>query len=570
MAVLSGFVRCASDTCGLAGVGVSRRRWVAGLVVTATAVMAVLASALPATADVAGDRGGPLVVRTTGGAIRGVASHGVENFLGVRYARPPVGALRWRAPKPVQPWQGVVPAVAYGNRCPQLASGNGPQSLTEDCLFLNVQRPAATPRNAKLPVYMWFHGGSLLNGSSDQHDGTKIVKQTGIMVVTVNYRLGVLGFLANPALTAAQGESGNYGFLDQQAALRWVHANIAAFGGDPARVTIGGESAGAWSVCAHLVAPGSQGLFARAIIESGFCSSASQADADASGAQLAETVGCPTGGAVLACLRKSDVLSLLNAGDSWSLGANLISGTPTLPRDPGQAVAEGTFAHVPVLIGANRDEARTLMWEWAGGMTQVDYEQFLADVFGTWAPSILAHYPWPATSSTWTAAYLIAAVITDGGFFIGGCSNQALTNTMAGFTRVYAYQFDHRDGPGLRPVPGYVWGAGHAAELPYMWPSFDNGTPIAATFDASERRLSRDMIAYWGAFVRTGRPDSAGGAWWPRLKPDQGDQARLMSLRAGGRSTSITNANLSRQHQCTFWNALLGSSARAVQIPQLG
>jgi carboxylesterase type B len=147
----------------------------------------------------------------------------------------------------------------YGNRCPAPASGNGPQSLTEDCLFLNVQRPATTQSGGRLPVYVWIHGGGLATGSSNQHDATKFVRETGIIVVTINYRLGVLRFLAHPALTAAQGESGNYGFMDQQQALRWVHRNITAFGGDPHRVTIGGESAGGWSVCGHLSAPGSRG-----------------------------------------------------------------------------------------------------------------------------------------------------------------------------------------------------------------------------------------------------------------------------------------------------------------------
>lgn len=204
------------------------------------------------------------------------------------------------------------------------------------------------------------------------------------------------------------------------------------------------------------------------------------------------------------------------------------------------------------------------MWEWAGGMTQADYEQWANDAFGPWADQILAHYPWPATSDTWTAAYLIAAIITDGGFFagIGGCTNQAVTDTMAGYTTVFAHQFDHRTGPGLVPVPGYVWGAGHAAELPYLWPSFDNGTPIAATFNAGERRLSRDMTAYWGDFIRAGRPDAAGGAPWPQLRASLGGQANVMSLRAGGRSTGITDAALSRQHQCAFWNSLFSTSFR--------
>jgi carboxylesterase type B len=180
---------------------------------------------------------GQVVVRTADGVLRGFRRHDVDNFLGVRYAQPPTGHLRWSPPKPVTPWKGVRSAEAYGNRCPALPSTNGPLSLTEDCLFLNVQRPAKSRSHERLPVYVWIHGGGLVNGSSNQHDGTKFVRETGIIVVTINYRLGVLGFLAHPALTAAQGESGNYGFMDQQQALRWVRRNIAAFGGDPHRLT---------------------------------------------------------------------------------------------------------------------------------------------------------------------------------------------------------------------------------------------------------------------------------------------------------------------------------------------
>jgi carboxylesterase type B len=189
---------------------------------------------------------------------------------------------------------------------PALPSTNGPLSLTEDCLFLNVQRPAKTRSHERLPMYVWIHGGGLVNGSSNQHDGPNFVRKPGIIVVTINYRLGVLGSLAHPALTAAQGESGNYGFMDQQQALRWLRRNIAAFGGDPHRVTIGGESAGGFSECGHLSAPGSRGLFAGAVIESGICSSWPQADADSSADQVTSQVDCPATAdpAAIACLRR--------------------------------------------------------------------------------------------------------------------------------------------------------------------------------------------------------------------------------------------------------------------------
>jgi carboxylesterase type B len=533
---------------------------------TALAVAAPAAVATGSALPVSQSQGtGRIVVQTPDGALRGIHAHDVDSFLGIRYAQPPTGRLRWVPPKPVQPWKGVRSAEAYGNRCPAPASGNGPQSLTEDCLFLNVQRPATARADGRLPVYVWIHGGGLATGSSNQHDGTKFVRESGIIVVTINYRLGVLGFLAHPALTAAQGESGNYGFMDQQQALRWVRRSIAAFGGDPHRVTIGGESAGGWSVCGHLSAPGSRGLFAGAVIESGSCLSWPQADADSFADQVTSPVGCPATAdpAAIACLRRVSVQALLDAANNW-FGPMLVNTTPTLPQDPFLAVITGAFTRVPVLIGANRDEGRSFT-QGDVGWTQQQYEQWVRDNFGPDADAVLAHYPWPATSDRWTGAYLEAAILTDSGFLagIGGCGGRFLTNTIAGYVPTFSYQFDHRTGPGLTPIPGYVWGAGHAAELAYMWPSFDNGIPIAPTFNAAERRLAHDMVAWWGHFVRTGAPGSVGGTAWPRLVASAGPSARLLSLRAGGQSTPITDARLSAQHQCGFWDALFGPEQAA-------
>ncbi len=301
--------------------------------------------------------------------------------------------------------------------------------------------------------------------------------------------------------------------------------------------------------------PRSRGLFARAIIESGSCLTWSQSDADAAAGQVASAVGCPASAdaAAIACLRAAPVQALLDAGNNW-VGPLLVSQNRSLPQDPDAAVTSGAFARVPVLVGANRDEGRTFTQDAVDG-TKAQYEQDLQNNFGPYAAAIEARYPWPSVADRWTMAYLIGAIITDGGFIgnIGGCANRTLTNRFASYTTTYSYQFDHRTGPGLTPLPGYVWGAGHAAELAYMWPSFNNGTPIAATFDAAERRLAHDMVAYWGAFIRSGSPDAADGTPWPRLRPSPADKGRLLSLRAGGHSTSITDGTLSVQHQCDFW-----------------
>ena len=501
----------------------------------------------PAVAEPGG--AGRPVVRTESGAVRGTVSSGVDSFLGVPYARPPVGELRWRAPEPAARWSGVRDAAAYGNRCPAAASTNGPRSETEDCLFLNVQRPADVHSGQRLPVYFWIHGGGLQNGSSNQHDGGLIVRRTGVVVVTVNYRLGVFGFLAHPALTGEAGQSGNYGLLDQQAALRWVHRNIAAFGGDPGRVTVGGESAGGWSVCAHLSAPGSRGLFGAAVIQSGSCPSQTLAQGEATGGSVAQAVGCTDAATALACLRAVPAGRLVDVTGAQS---RFVRGVPALPADPDAAVRSGAFARVPVLIGANRDEGRTFTQGFIG-QGREQYEGFVRATFAGRADAVLARYPWPAGADQFTAAYLAGAVFTDAGLAagIGGCTNRDLTRVLAGYTPTYAYEFGHRTGPGLTPIPGYVWGAGHAAELAYLWPSFDNGTPIAPTFNAAERRLAADMVDAWGAFVRTGRPQSAGPARWPSLNRS----GRIMSLRAGGGSVTITDAELAAEHNCDLWTS---------------
>jgi para-nitrobenzyl esterase len=513
-------------------------------------VAALVSLSIVAPAPVSAAREEP-VAHTDTGALRGVRSDGVDGFLGVPYAAPPVGALRWQAPRPAARWQGTRDAVAYGNRCAAPASTNGPESDTEDCLYLNVQRPATARPGERLPVFFWIHGGGLVNGSSNQHDAGLIVRNAGVIVVTINYRLGVFGYLAHPALTREAGQSGDYGFLDQQAALRWVQRNIRAFGGDPRQVTIGGESAGGWSVCGHLTAPGSQGMFVRAIMQSGSCATQPLDAAETTGTGIAAAAGCADVATAAQCLRDESTTELLDAG-STAGSFLMVHGVPALPKAPDDAVRAGDFARVPIMIGANRDEGRTFTQGFIG-QTREQYEAFVRSTFGADAEAVLARYPWPATADAFTPAYLAGAIFTDSGLVaqIGGCANRGLTRAFADVTPTYAYQFDHRTGPGLQPTPvGYEWGAGHAAELAYLWPSFDNGTPIAPTFNAGERRLALDMVRHWGSFVRTGRPSASSSPPWARY--DRTEQ--VLSLRSGGMSAAISDSRLAAEHQCGFWD----------------
>ncbi|GAQ55288.1 para-nitrobenzyl esterase [Streptomyces acidiscabies] len=518
----------------------------------ALAMSLAVVGLLPATASASA----PGVVRTDKGAVRGATSKGVERFLGIPYAAAPTGSLRWKPPQAAAPWTGVREAAGFGDLCPVLPSGNGPRSETEDCLGVNVWRPSGVRAGARLPVHVFIHGGGLTNGSGAQNDESKLVRETGVIGVSLNYRLGVFGFLGLPALTEEGGESGNYGFMDQQAALRWVQRNIAAFGGNPGEVTIGGESAGGWSVCGHLVAPGSRGLFARAMIQSGSCVSGPQRRAEDAGTAFARQAGCDQAdrAAVLDCLRSASAGTLLDAG---TFSPGFVDGTTTFPAPVREAVDSGRFARVPVVVGANRDEGRTFAAGYIGAGKEA-YLAFVQAVGGTRADEVLSRYPWPGTSDRFTAPYVIGEIMTDAGLVsgIGGCGLRSLVRTFERYTPTHAYEFDHRTGPGLTQIPGYVWGAGHAAELAYIWPSFHNGTPIAPLFDAGERRLAHEMTRYWGAFTRTGRPSVAGQAAWPGYHQGEG---LMLSLRAGGGSALIDDDQYAAQHQCAFWETMPGT-----------
>jgi para-nitrobenzyl esterase len=240
----------------------------------ATAVLTAAAACTTATATPGASKSASqnhetrLVVATADGAVRGQAVAAGEEFLGIPYAAPPVGALRWQPPRPAAPWHGTRAATAYAPHCPQPSGAFGRASTTEDCLYLNVFTPAGA-RGKHLPVMVWVHGGSLRTGESDDYNPAGLVRD-GVVVVTINYRLGALGFLADAALASRPGgPAGNYGLMDQQAALRWVQRNIGGFGGNPGDVTLFGESAGGLSTLAQLVSPGARGLFQRAIVESG-------------------------------------------------------------------------------------------------------------------------------------------------------------------------------------------------------------------------------------------------------------------------------------------------------------
>jgi para-nitrobenzyl esterase len=503
----------------------------------------------------------PIAV-TRDGVVEGFSAGGVDKFLGIPYAAPPVGSLRWRSPQPPARWRGARSATALPPACPQLANSNGPRSENEDCLYLSVYVPQGERRDGDwnrghgrgLPVLFWIHGGGLTTGTGNQHDGTLMATTNHMIVVSINYRLGVFGFMALPALSseAPDHASGDYGLLDQIAAMRWTRDNIAAFGGDPRNVTIAGESAGAYSICSLLTSPPARGLFARAVMESGSCISTPLATAEQTGTQFATASGCTDPATVAACMRSETAGQLLDNPDYPGADSPTVGGTE-LPADPDTAVAAGHFTRVPLLIGTNHDEGRTFS-QGLAGLNEQQYDGLIQSQYGANASKVLAEYPFSAFPSPYTAAYAVGAVWTDSGFIgsIGGCAAQSQEQTFREYTPVFAYQFDDRNAPGLNDsLPGYMWGAGHAMELAYMWPSFDNGIPLYPQLTPGQHELSNWMVRYWGAFARFGAPFVHGQTFWPPYQ-----SGKMLSLRQGNGSTPISDAEFGAEHNCSFWNSL--------------
>ncbi|OPC79615.1 carboxylesterase [Embleya scabrispora] len=497
------------------------------------------------------------VVRTDAGAVRGRADSTARVFQGIPYAAPPVGDLRWASPQRAEPWRGVRDAGKPGNRCAQAAGLIDEPSTTEDCLFLNVTTPRATGKR-KLPVMVWIHGNGFISGAAALYGAQRMAADGDVIVVSPNYRLGVFGFLAHPALDhgKARNLSGNFGLEDQQAALRWVQRNAAAFGGDPGNVTIFGESAGGTSVCAQLAAPSSAGLFHRAIVQSAQCTGEKwspgpatwfplpRADRRKNGLEVAANVGCANPATAAACLRAKPAGELAKWSDV-GIGSGPTVGGGFLPLGPERAFATGRFNRVPVMQGTTRDEHRlfTAAIEVATGeVTTADsYREQLAAVFGPAdLQRVLARYPVAEFHSPGEA---LSEVVTD---WAWGCTAQDRDRALAAHTPVYAYEFADETAPWFAtlPRPDFPTGAFHGAELQYLFD--DKQLPGPQT--PAQPQLSTTMISYWTRFAATGNPNSSGQ---PRWMPFRGD-GWVQSLA----TTTIGPTDRNAEHQCAFWKTI--------------
>jgi para-nitrobenzyl esterase len=499
------------------------------------------------------------------------ASGTMKQFLGIPYAAPPVGELRWKAPVPPASWSGTRSATAYGHHCPQQdtspLSAYGTAGGQEDCLYLNVFTPTSTGPH---PVLVWIHGGAFLYGRGAGYTPLRLAAQ-GVTVVTINYRLGSLGFLAHPALNDAQGRSGNYGVMDQTAALQWVRNNIHQFGGDPSNITIAGQSAGAASVLTQLNTAKTQNLFNKAILQSGpVTDQPTGAAAQASGATVgAASFGCPDDANTAACLRalSADFIVAHQPAATFSATNSPNVDGDYLVRTNLAAVYGGLLANkVPVLIGNTVDEYTSLL---AGEETALNnpglaagspasalvlpgaagYQPLLATdaaltarVTATFGPALgpVVAAQYPAANYGGSRPLALSAAVTD---YLFACGTRRAAKAMqASGLPVHAYEFNDPNAPmALQPAVSFPFKAYHASEIQYL---FD--LPSTALLTTAQRALADQMVGHWANFAksRNGDPNAAGGTAWPAY----GATEQVLQFAPGG-SSVITS--FSTAHKCT-------------------
>lgn len=509
-----------------------------------------------------GGKAGGAVVKTAQGEVQGFLKEDALLFFGIPYAEPPVGALRWQAPRPLAAgWQGVREATSAPPLCFQYMLYM--QRGQEDCLYLNVATPDVKPAAPK-PVMVWFHGGGFVGGDGLQGSPLhRLAKRGDVVVVSMNYRVGALGFMAHPTLSAEASKadgmfaSGNYGLMDQQAALRWVRDNISAFGGDPQNVTIFGESAGGMSVCAHLASPLSAGLFQKAIIQSGPCMSPNPglAAAEKQGELLAIKAGCEGRGDLLACLRSKTPEEILQAlpndpafvfgeGEYGSWGVPVVDGR-VLTDSISNSFSSGRFNRVPVINGNTADEGSILVMfshEYRFKPLQAeDYEKRIRYLVGdndALVATLQQRYPLEKYADPGAA---LAELFGDG---FMACNVQRISTALAAWTPLYAYTFTYPDAKFILPEFRRL-NAFHGAELQFVFHG-----PMGwfeRSFSGDELALTHAMMDYWSQFARSGKPEKDGLPVWPLFA--DGEKQLLFD-----RQLSVS-ADVKRE-ACAFWRQL--------------
>jgi para-nitrobenzyl esterase len=493
------------------------------------------------------------VVCTETGAVQGTVTGGVRAFKGIPYAKPPVGALRFRPPQPAQAWQGTLAGDRFGPVCPQLAPGNKVVG-SEECLLVNVWTPAQRP-DKLLPVMIWLHGGGNagLSGAGTAsyggvvYDGSLMVERGGVVFVTYNLRLGVLGFLAHPALDAERPEkiSGNYGSLDQIAMLQWVRNNIRNFGGDPDRVFLFGTSAGGGNICALMTSPLAQNLFHGVAMQSSVptsCELQTLADAQQrTGTRVAAAAGCTNASDVAACLRAKSVEEIVGAVPGGTniharvYGPNVDG--HVFPEQPAKLIAARRYKPLPVIIGNTADETKTFLNVMGPVADPAAYAEAVAKLFGDKSrDAILARYPAANFASPRAA---LEAATTDA-YFTCTTRRVARLLTAAQTAPVYTYYFTHVL---ENDEQERARGASHTVEHPFFFAWSGKYRP-----SDGERKLQNAMTLYWSRMAVAGDPNGGGNPAWPRYEAQTDAHLELAAQPRAG--------NALKKEQCDFWDTV--------------
>jgi para-nitrobenzyl esterase len=539
-------------------------------------------------APMAAHAGSSPVVQTTTGKVEGFTTSGITEFLGIPYAAPPVGNLRWMPPQAHAAWGNVLKATAFGANCAEVETLGvfaGPANHHEDCLYINVFTPnVGTGAGGKLPVMFWSYGGGEVDGESNDYDGSKLALQGNTVVVTFNYRMNLLGFLAHPALDAEGHLFANYGLLDNQFALRWVKQNIANFGGDPGNVTILGQSAGARNTSSELLSPLAAGLFNRAIFESGALPTLTPLSiAEAKGTAFAVAAGCGSGAtpAVAACLRALPAAKVERLAGTQSSAspyvAGLIADGTIEPTVAITAYETGQFNHVPVLDGDVENEgnfalAQTEYFESPRKpLTEGQFVTYVASAYsGNAGPGgsppayprdtvsrVLEQYPpdaYPNPQQQW------AALETDANYT---CPTRHVNQILASQVPLYSYEFRDQSAPSYFPkMPGFVPLAYHTSDIQYYWPLYHGGNQgIPHPLNSNQQHLSDQLVTAWSNFAWSGNPNKPvkiPGPYandWP-LYTGNNPLILAEDIFPPGLSTE-TDDFWSAEHHCKFWDSVL-------------
>ncbi|MCW9731990.1 carboxylesterase family protein [Avibacterium sp. 20-15] len=489
-------------------------------------------------------------VQIENGKLHGGLADGVQFYKGIPYAEPPVGSLRWQPPQKAKNWQGIKDATKYGAQCPQNTDlgSFGKAGGSEDCLFINVFAPKDAKAHDHLPVLFWIHGGAWLVGASDDYNPSELAKKAHAVVVTLNYRLGVLGFFSHSSLDNEGHAFGNYGYMDQSLALDWVQKNIAQFGGNPKNITIFGESSGGNAVLAQVVSPWSKNKFQHAISMSGgismlrepvFFAPFSLQRARAMNQKFVDAVGCQKDTAN--CLRQlplHKILSEQNMGNALQQG--MIDGS-FLQEHPADAIKNGRFNRVTLVNGITRNEGRFfagLMENLTGNpMTKANYQAALEQTLGkALTQKVMQQFP-PEKYDSIAEAY--ADVFTSA--FFACVANQA-NHWASRYTPTYGYVFADRTAPSYLMPATFPIGAGHTYELPYLFRGFHGGSGLKTTLNPLQDKLSEEMMQLWTALAN---PENSK---WQKFDAQKENYLLLKLPAAEMREQALS------QHHCDFWD----------------